>query len=113
MALDSTPTIGDEQGQRPFQASFMQRLELSGDSSYPTGGTLEIAETYLLTHLGRQCTILDVQGFGYNGSNVLTHVVRYIASTDALMVYVLATGAQVANAVNLSTTTFDLVVTYR
>lgn len=113
MALDTTPTIGDEQGQRPMQASYMQRMQFDGDSSYPTGGTLEFAETYLLAHLGRQCTVLDVQGYGYSAANVLTHVVRYIASTDALMVYVLATGAQVANTTNLSTTTFDVVVTYR
>lgn len=96
-------------GHSPSAPTFIDRLLFPGDSAYTTGGTL-MFEDSVRAILERDVTIIDVVGYGYSAANVATHLVRYLRSTDALEVYVIATGAQVANAANLSTTTFDVTV---
>jgi len=86
-------------------------MQFDGDDAYPTGGTLEFAETYLLTHLGVNATVMGVWGHGYT-AGALTHFCRYDEATDALLCYVLA-GTQVPNTTDLSGVSFDVVVAYR
>jgi len=108
MALGAA-VLTDDAGS--LRASFAQRMTIVGDDAYPTGGTLEFAETYLLAELGVSTTIVGVSGYGFTGA-ALTHFCRYDAANDALLVYVLA-GTQVPNATDISGVTFDLVVTYQ
>ena len=110
MAL-GTGTLAAAQGAAPLRASFAQRLSFAGDGAYPTGGTLNFGDTYMTALLGGTPTILDAWGYGTT-AGAITHVVRYVASTDALQVFVLATGAEVASAASLAAVTFDIVVMY-
>ncbi len=94
-----------------LRASFTQRVTIPGDDAYPTGGTLEFAATYLVAAMGVTPTIKSVQGYGLT-SGAITHFVRYDAANDALIVYLLSTGAQVADTTDLSGVSFDLTVNY-
>lgn len=111
MALGTPATIGSVQGQAPGRPSFVQRMQFAGDDAYPTGGTLEFAETYLLAELGINATVQHVWGWGFT-AGAITHMVSYDEATDALRVYVLATGAQAAPG-DLSGVTIDCLVAYR
>jgi hypothetical protein len=110
MAL-GTSTLSNEQGHTTMRPNGMLRLSFAGDDSYPTGGTLAFGATYLLAETSKPLTVTDVRGYGTDGTDI-THFVRYDIATDALLVY-LMTGVQVGAAVDLSTTTFDIVVSYQ
>ena len=85
-------------------------MQFAGDSATPAGGTLEFGATYLVAELGITPTVQDVVGYGYTGA-ALTHLVRYVASTDALQVYTLAAGTEATG--DLSGVTFDVTVLYQ
>lgn len=110
MALGSS-TSSNEQGQTTMRPNGMLRTSFAGDSSYPTGGTLVFAETYLLAETGKPLTVTDVRGYGLT-AGAITHFVRYDVATDALLAYVVA-GTQVPNATDLSGVTFDVVISYQ
>lgn len=110
MAL-GTSTSGGSQGQTNMRPSGILRLTFLGDGTYPDEGTLAFAATYLRTELSRDVTVTQVTGYSYSAGDVATHFTRYMASTDALKVYVLATGAEAAPG-DLSAFTFDVEVHY-
>lgn len=104
MAL-GTATAGAEAGKAPGAPTFLAFLSFPGDSSYPTGGTLAF-QAYVRAALGgRAVTVLGVipQDCGI-------YRPMYLPGTGALMVRTMADGTQVANATNLSATTFNVLV---
>ena len=110
MALGTPATIGSKQGQAPGRPAFAQRMQFAGDDATPAGGTVNFAATYLVAELGITPTVMDVVGYGYTGA-ALTHLVRYVESTDALQVYTLAAGTEATG--DLSGVSFDVTVIYR
>lgn len=109
MALDATTavTIG-EQGETCMRPSIINRFTLDGDAAYVTGGSAGF-EAIVRTIVGQRVTINAVVGHGYTAGD-WTHIVRYNRTADTLLVYVLATGAQAANAADLSAVEFDITV---
>lgn len=111
MALGTPATQAQEQGQTTMRPNGMLRMSFAGDTSYPTGGTLNFGATYLLAETGRPLDVTAVIGHGFT-AGALSHFVQYDVATDALKVYLLA-GAEVTAATDLSTVTFDVVVVYQ
>lgn len=114
MALPASATIRDRGGVQPQAPTFVDKISHVGDDAYPTGGTLLYSD-FVNARLfgdgsdpGRR-TILDVVGYGFT-AGAITHLVRYDKATDALLVFVLATGAEAGAAANLSGVTFELAV---
>lgn len=99
-----TITRGDGTGEKPSTPSFFDPLSFLGDDSYTTGGTLAFEASYRAAMLGNRQVIAVISG------DCGLHVAVYDAATDALKVYLRSTGAEVANAVDLSSVTFNLVV---
>jgi hypothetical protein len=106
MALGALTEV-DIAGQAPSRPTYLNSFTLVGDDSYPTGGTLNFQAAVRLG-TGDQVTLLAVNGYGIAAGGAISHLVRYDKATDALLVYLVATGAQIANAVDLSATTFHL-----
>lgn len=111
MALGTPATSPGQQGQTTMRPNGLLRLQFAGDSAYPTGGTLEFAETYLRAELSRDVEVTQVFGYGKT-AGAITHIADYDAANDALQAFVLA-GTEVPNATNLSSVTFDVIVAYR
>lgn len=111
MALGSSTLVG-EQGQTTMRPNGVVRLTFAGEASYAAGGAVDFADVYLLAELGRQVTVTQVVGYGKT-ADVIDHYVDYDAANDKLKAYVLATGVQVAGAVDLSSVVFDLMIHYR
>lgn len=107
MAL-GTATVQKETG-RDGGPVVTARLSFAGDSSYPTGGTAGFA-AFVAAALG-VAGPLDV--LGVDQQSLSDHVLRYNRATDKLTAQLMSTGAEVANGVNLSGTTFNVVVTAR
>lgn len=109
MAL-GTPTVQADAVASASKPVFMFLLTFTGDTSYPTGGTVGF-EAYCELILQRS---LDVLYIVPEDTGALYTPV-YDRSADALMVYTAATGthAQVTNATNLSATTFNVWVIAR
>lgn len=88
-------------------------LTVVGDTSYPTGGTTGLEAT-LRTAIAAQdervgsLSNLDLIAVVQQDATA-DRLVRYLSGTDALFAQVISTGAQVANAVNLSGETYRLV----
>lgn len=79
-------------------------LKFAGDNAYPTGGTAAFqAKVRALYNDSR-----EVLGVVANDCGAYRPV--YDKTNDKLMVFVNATGAEVGNGVDLSGTTFNLVV---
>lgn len=108
MALPSSITVRESAGGKPSAPLFALMVEHAGDSAYTTGGSLAY-QAFLSTELGRNIQIVHVTGYGYT-AGALTHICEYVPATDALRVYVVATGAEVAAAANQSALTFRLTV---
>lgn len=86
---------------------FYDRISFAGDGAYPTGGTpgFQTAIQALLKAGRKVLTVIP----GDCGDNLVT----YDSANDKLKCRVASTGAEVANAANLSAVTFNLtVVTY-
>lgn len=86
---------------------FIDDVSQVGDAAYPTGGSLGMAaKLKALRKDGR--VILDVKSYVSGGYHV-----QYNASADTLKVFTGTTGvdAEVANATDLSGTTFKFVIT--
>ena len=112
MALGTPATTTAQQGQTTMRPNGVLRLSFAGDDAYTAGGTLLFAETYLVAELGRLISVTQCVGYGYT-AGAITHMVSYDVATDALQVYLLATGAEAAPAADLSGVTFDIEVHYR
>ena len=98
-------------GRSPSQPLTHDRLTFLGDDAYTVGGTL-LFEAYVQTALNRTVELLSCTGYGGDGTD-LTHYAEYDAAADALKCYVIATGVEIAGAVDLSGTTFVLDCTSR
>jgi hypothetical protein len=83
---------------------FHTLVQFTGDTSYPTGGTVAGLQTALTTQFkdGRLIQGIIPQDCG-------GYVVTYIPSTDKLKVYS-SGGTEVTNATNLGAVTFNLLV---
>lgn len=105
--LPASVTVVSEQGETTMRPSFIHRFTIPGDAAYATGGSL--FEATMLEVAGQDVTVNSVSGYGFT-AGAITHLPYYNATTGRLLVYVLATGAQAANAADLSAVTFDLTV---
>ncbi len=103
-ALTAATPVGQEGGPISiFQLSFL------GDDSYPTGGTVGF-DALARAALGKG----NVEILSVTQNNLSDHVVRYVpADGGTLQAQLMATGAPVANAVDLSGITFELTVIAR
>lgn len=85
---------------------YLDRAQIVGDNSYPTGGTTGFsASVQTATKQGGR----EVVGIIDNTGDA-TYYVVYVKATDALKVFVRATGLEVANATDTSGKTWDLLV---
>jgi hypothetical protein len=101
-ALGVVANVSASASQGPL---FVDRVTLVGDALYPTAGTVGFAAA-LKALRGDSREIVSVVDEG-----VATNSIQYDKTNDKLLCYVRATGLQVANNVDLSGTTFKLVVT--
>lgn len=109
MALD--PTLATERalaGQAPSRPTYLHRLEFPGDAAYATGGSAAV-EKFVQDATGDIVTLLTINGYGYT-AGALTHILQHDIVNDTLQVFVLATGAEAANAADLSGVTFQATV---
>lgn len=106
MALNpSTTTLGQQHGWSPTDAQITISIaSMTGDASYATGGYSDFkALVEQKTERGLE-SIVAVCGFGTGGG--VRYDLKYNTSTSKLMVFVGSTGAEVANATDLSGITF-------
>jgi len=101
MALGAATRSAGESGQG--ERLFVDVLTFAGDSSYPTGGT-DGFDAYVQAVLGDARNVVGVVMIGDCGDNIPIYV------GGKLMVKVLSTGLEVANAVDLSGVTFTVMV---
>lgn len=99
-------TVANEIGRKGGPLS-MARLTIVGDASYPTGGTPDFA-ALVATALG--ITGIEIEAVIHQGPVTADFAVAYDKANDKLTARVISTGAQVANAVDLSGTTFEVLV---
>lgn len=93
------------QGKVPLEPSFLEKVTVTMDGSYPTGGeVLGLATKFP----GK--TILAVQALGLasNGDLPVPDL-----TNDKLKMFVLSTGVEVANAVDLTGVTAEILVISR
>lgn len=111
MALDSaTGSEIDIAGAAASRPTYLNKIDFDGDAAYATGGSANFQQ-FVRDVTGDQVTVLGVEGLGYNAAlTAVTHFVRYDKVADTLQVFLLA-GAEVAGAVDLSSTKFELTVT--
>lgn len=87
---------------------FVDQISLPGDDSYVTGGTLDF-DGYMQFLLGDSRDVIGVIS-GDCGNNEAIYIPNAGATPGKLQVRVRSTGLEVANAVDLSATTFNLTV---
>lgn len=105
MALDYTAaTKRNQAGGVAHAPLFLDRIETPGDTSYATGGYT--MDSFLESLLEASRSIQDIQGYGSNGTTKVD--VRWNAATGKMLVLTTSSGAEVANATNLSGYTFYL-----
>ena len=104
MAL-GTITVSGSAGGAPSAPIYHDQISVPGDSSYPTGGSAFLAALQAATKSpGRVIdAVIDVGG-------VAGYYPVYDKANGKLMIFVRTTGVEVANATNLSGTTFKLAV---
>lgn len=107
------PATGSEltiQGAAPSRPSYAIRITFDGDAAYATAGSAGFT-AFVRAVTGDQITIRAVHGRGYNaGRTAFTHFVRFDAVSDKLQVFILADGLEVADAVDLNATKFEVTV---
>lgn len=81
------------------------KFTIVGDGSYPTGGTASI-NAALSLKLGKSVKLISLSGIGTG------YHLSYDYTADKLKAWVSSTGAEVANAVDLSGVTFDCLAIY-
>lgn len=98
-------TVNETEGAAPSAPLFVDDLQFAGDGAYPTGGTADF-EGSVQAKLKQGRTVLgviDIKG-------VAGHYPVYDRATDKLLMFVRTTGVEVANGVDLSGTTFRILV---
>lgn len=108
MPLATPATLDAQTGEAPGAPTFFIRLSFLGDDSYPTGGSINFQAFVRAAVSGRAVEVIDVVP-GDCGDNVPS----YDKTNDKLFVRVMSTAAQVANAVDLSGVTFNLLAVCR
>lgn len=114
----SAITLDVQASTEPSTVTFQDRVSFTGDSSYPTNGTAAFAAKL------RAVTVPDPRGGSYpavpafQGRTPIFVVgfggayrLEYDRPNDKLKVFNTTTGAEVANATDLSGTTFTALVT--
>ncbi len=105
-----TITLGTDgkAGAKPSAPLYALRVSFAGDGNYPTGGTADFEGSM-------QAALASVGLRGLKVLGVISEICgdnkcEYDFANDKLLVRVISTGAEVANAANLSGTTFNLLV---
>lgn len=101
MALGAATRSAGESG--VGERLFMDVVSFAGDDNYPTGGTAGF-DAYIQALLGDSRNVIGVVMIGDCGDNMPIYV------GGKLMVKVISTGVEVANAVDLSAATFTVLV---
>lgn len=84
---------------------IVARCNMVGVASYATGGNTGLLAA-LQALLGRAVDIISVRSEGSNGDDVI----EYVHSSDKVFHRVMSTGLEVANATDLSATTYGLCI---
>ena len=103
MALGALTIVERIDSQGPRRIS---RCTLVGDGAYPTGGSTGLLAALRTALKSAGENIISVKAEGNNGDRLL----EYDHANEKLIVRVISTAAEVANAVDLSGVTFGLVV---
>lgn len=107
MALNyADATLGAQSSGIATRALFMDQVDVPGDASYATGGYA--MDSFVESLVEQARTVKNVLGFGTNGSTKVD--VRWDATTSKMLVVSTTTGAQIANATDLSGYTFYLTI---
>ena len=104
-------TVAATQGKRTVPgADSLQPIDLALDNSYPTGGYALTPKTFNLTVLKRilTCRPRNIASAIYTPVLIITAVDGIITAVNLALV-VATTGAQVANAVDVSAASFHLI----
>lgn len=109
MALGTSITAVSLAGEGSAHQVFAQQITLAADSAYTTGGTVK-ATSHLRRYLASYDTraIVAVEGWGVLAS--VLYLFKYDAVNDKLLAFLASTGAEVANATDLSAMTMKLTV---
>lgn len=100
-----TIAVQEKAGQRPSAPTFTERLDVTGDASYPTNGyDLGLATLFP----GR-----TVVGVHANASFVAAAPFASFDYGTGFLLFVTEAGVEVANAVDVQTATFQVVVTFK
>ena len=94
-------------GAVPKSPTFTDLISFAGDDAYPTGGTVDFQDTFRAA-VGDNREVMGVIAQDCGANDVV-----YDKANDTLVVRVRATGAEVANATDLSGTTFNVLVLSR
>lgn len=105
MAL-GTLTVSGSSGGAPSAPIFRDHVSVPGDSSYPTGGSPLLAAFQAAAGV-KSGRVIDVV---HDVGGVAGYYPVYDKANGKLLIFVRTTGVEVANAVNLSGTTFKLLV---
>lgn len=105
MALGAI-TLNDDVGVMPSAPTFTDRISFAGDNAYPTGGTPGFKALFQAKTKDQRQPIAVVA----QDTNGL-YSVGYDEVNDKLKVFSVQNHAEVANATDLSATTFVVVVT--
>lgn len=81
------------------------KFTIVGDGAYPTGGTAAI-NALITAKLSKAIKLIEIKGVGTG------YYLSYDYTADKLKAWVASTGAEVANAVDLSGVTFDCIAFY-
>ncbi len=112
MALGAMTEI-TEKGAQTLEPRFKAHMQFAGDDDYTTGGTVGFAALVATAAERQEVDVISVQRVGLCGGFIPV----YDSAADTLLV--LRTDAvdtpqeEVPNAVNLSSTTFDVLVEYK
>lgn len=96
-------TISKKGGVKPSAALPVVKFTMVGDNAYPAGGSVGV-EAALKVEASQGVTILGVVDVTADA----THYAAWDGTNGKLVVFVRATGLEVAPAVDLSGTTFNL-----
>ena len=107
MALGTGTQVAAESGNG--ERLFVDRVSFLGDDSYTTGGTVDF-DAFISTLMGDARNIIAVIPGDCGDDNLALYIPDVGATPGKLMVRVLSTGAEVANAVDLSGDTFNVTV---
>ena len=107
MALGTITLVEQVAAQGPI---FYDRLTIVGDTSYTTGGTVAFTASLQAVAGMEGKEIVGLWVENGQGGTVFDNDLFFDHTTDTLVATVLSTAAEVGNAVNLSGSTFSVLV---